>query len=87
MYFPKSNNISNNIHVYINTEFKIYQNNIQNLGLIFFSNFYFSLWVLCLHLSLSTACVSDTQGGHKRTLDLLRLELQIVVKGHVQARN
>lgn len=64
-------------------DFKVYQNIIQSLGLFFF--FSFSLWVLYLHVSLDTTYISDAHRGLKMTLDLLELELQMVVKVHMDA--
>lgn len=43
--------------------------------------------VICLHTGLCTIGVSDTQGGQKRALDLLQLEFQVPVSGHVNAGN
>ena len=56
------------------------------LGSGFFFQFLkinFNIWVFFLKVYLNTMCMSGAQGGQKKVLDTLELELQTVVGHHV----
>lgn len=43
--------------------------------------------MVALNLYLCTTCGNDFHGGHKKTLDSLKITLSVVVSCHVQADN
>lgn len=51
-----------------------------------FLNFILCVWVFCLHVHVCTTCVPGACGGWKRTLDPLKLKLQVFVRHDVGAR-
>uniref|UniRef100_A0A8C8ULU8 Uncharacterized protein n=1 Tax=Peromyscus maniculatus bairdii TaxID=230844 RepID=A0A8C8ULU8_PERMB len=43
--------------------------------------------VFCLHVCLGIVCIPGSHRSQKRRSDLLEMELQIIVRCHVGARN
>lgn len=43
--------------------------------------------MFCLHVYWGITCVSGGPGGHRRELDLLKVELNAIVNGHMSAEN
>ena len=53
--------------------------------LIIFFYFILCVWIFCLHVCLCIMCVPGACRGQKRASDPVELELQIVVRCHVDA--
>lgn len=63
--------------------------NLRNLTLrnLFLFQIVLCMWTFCLFVYMCTMCVPSAQGGQKRVLDTLGLELCVIVSYYVDAGN